>query len=572
MINIKEQMRLLKRIRVSRNKNQVANRPNPYSSYLLIFLKQQRFLLLGTIVLLITQGIIETSLIVFSRNQLVYGGDKTLSLFFWQIFWVFFLVFIINSFLSIKQEKTVVVLLINYLRRRIFRNYLGRPFEEMKPEKQADLIAKISYHLPLVSMGISNSFFGFIRWLIYVISAVIVASLAGFNMLIILISFLILSLIIVVPAYFVVKKYVSQEVTFYSQIIKHIDLSLSEKYFLKSFNLEPIILKKFDSLVKFDSIFRVRRDLWMKMGFKIIFILLLFVSMLTHFFYNDLISWINLISPDLKFLYAFLLIYLSRVAYEALRVGLYFFPAKLGFSLTNIKMNKYRRRDNVLDIKQGITFYSRKVKLLKTGKYYRNLCFNFLKKGRYLFYGPNLSGKTTLAKLFFGAETYSSKAIKVKLDGRRLDFSDYQRQFNKVYFFDPLFYSQKSLMELILGSDREETDFSEIDRALKIMAAYPLLTGLVTTNYNFSSTADKIWTNHVAAFALHSLHCLVARPSLIIIDNAWLDLNYPDIEKILKIIDSDLPESILIVFANKKNINLKYDRHYDLAKDFNTES
>lgn len=572
MINIKEQIRLLKKIRVSRNKTPATNRPNPYSSYLFTFLKQQRFLLLGTIVLLITQGIIETSLIVFSRNQLIYSGNKTLTLFFWQIFGIFFMVFIVNSFLSIKQEKTVVVLLINYLRRRIFKNYLGRPLEEMKSEKQADLIAKISYHLPLVSMGISNSFFGFVRWLVYLISALVVAAVAGFNGLIILTGFLILSIIIVVPAYFVVKKYVSQEVTFYSQIVKHIDLSLSEKYFLKSFNLEPVILKKFDSLVKFDSIFRVRRDLWMKMGFKIIFILLLLISILTHFFYDDLISWINLISPDLKFLYAFLLIYLSRVAYETLRIGLYFFPAKLGFSLTNIKINKYQHRDNVLDIKQGITFYSRKVKLLKTGKYYRNLCFNFLKNGRYLFYGPNLSGKTTLAKLFFGAETYSSKAIKIKIDGRRLDFSDYQRQFNKVYFFDPLFYSQKSLMELILGLDREETNFSEIDRALKIMAAYPSLVDFITTSNNFSSTADKIWSNHVAAFALHSLHCLVTRPSLIIIDNAWLDLNYPDIEKILKIIDFNLPESILIVFANKKSANLNYHKHYDLAKDFNTES
>lgn len=426
--------------------------------------------------------------------------------------------------------------------------------------------------MPLVSLGISNSLFGFIRWLIYLTSAIVVASFAGLNILVILISFLLLSIIIAVPAYFIAQRYISQEVTFYSQIIKLIDLSASEKYFLKSFHLEPTTLKKFDRLVDFDSIFRIRRDLWMKMGFKIIFALLLIISVLIHLFQNNIAATINLISPELKFLYAFLLIYLSRVATEALRVGLYFFPGQLGLSLTITPQGKYLHRANRVDIKKEITFYSRKIKLFKTGRYYRKLSFNFLRSGRYLFYGSNFSGKTTLAKLFLGSEAYNSKALKIKIDGHRLNFSDYQRLFNRGYFFQPNFYSQKSLLELILGLDREATDFSDIDRALKIITAYPSLVGLVSTDNNFSLSADKIWNNPAAAFALHSLHCLVNRPSLIIIDNLWLDLNYPTINKILKIISQELPEAILIIFASQDINHLTYNKRYDLDKNFETKN
>lgn len=571
MINVKEQMNLLMKVRKNRSKFQATERPASRYNDLLIFFKKNKAIILGTVALFFTQGIIETSLILISRDKLSFIDHQILGSFFWELFIFFLAIFIVNSFLSIKQEKTIVVLFINSLRRRIFKNYLGQPLEDMKSEKQADLIAKISYHLPLVSMGISNSFFGLIRWLIYLISALVVAFFAGLNVPLIGSALLVLSVIIAITAYFTVKQYVSQEVTFYSQIIKHIDLSLSEKYFSKKFNLEPAILKKFDRLVKFDSIFRIRRDLWMKMVFKIIFALLLVISVSAHIFYSDLSSWINLIRPELKFLYAFLMIYLSRVVIEALRVGLYFFPAKLGLSLANIQTNKHLHRHNFIDIKQEIIFYSRKTKLFKAGKYYRDLKFNFLKAGRYLFYGANFSGKTTLAKLFLGAETYNSKAIKIKIDGVRMDFASYQKNFNKVYFFDPNFYSQKSLMEIILGSDREETDFPEIEQAIKIISAQPELAGLIAADDNFSATSDKIWNNRLAAFALHALHCLVKKPSLIIIDNLWLDLDYPDIDKILKIINQGLPESIIIIFANKNINNLNYDQRYDLDHNFTSE-
>lgn len=571
MKDIKGQIKLIKKVRLRRNKYESKEDSKRHKNQVFIFLKKYKLLIVGTCILFVTQGIAETFLVFISKNKLSFGGNPLINQFFWQIFIALIVIFIINSFFSIKQEKTVNVLFINSLRRRIFKNYLGKSIDDMSLEKQADLIAKISYHLPLVSMGISNSVFGFVRWLIYLISALVVTFLAGLNLPLIAISLVILSAIVAVSSYLVVKQYISQEVTFYSQIIKHVDLSLSEKHFSKNFNLESAILKKFDNLVEFDSIFRIRRDLWMKMAFKVIFVLLLIISVLSHLFYDNVAAQINLISPELKFLYLFLLVYLSRIVTESLRVGLYFFPAKLGFSLTNVKVEKYSHREDKIKILNTLTFYSKKIKLFKTGKYHKNLNFTFKKAGRYLFYGSNLSGKTNLARIFLGHDFESSKALKIKIDGNRNHFSNYQKNFNNIYFFDPKFYSQKSLMEVITGIGREEANFSDTEKALKIISDNKMLSDLVSITNNFSAPATSIWTNSLSAFALHTLHCLVTKPAVIIIDNLWLDLNYPDINKILNIISNELPDSIIIIFSKNKLTNLKYDEIYNIDKDFSNE-
>ena len=355
--------------------------------------------------------------------------------------------------------------------------------------------------------------------------------------------------------------------TFYSQILKHVDLSLSEKHFSKGFNQEPGILKRFDRLVDFDSVFRIRRDIWMKMGSKVIFALLLVVSVLSNVFYDDLSLKINLIRPELRFLYVFLLVYLSRIAYESLRVGLYIFPAKLGLSLTNVPLAKYNHRRNVKDIKEKIVFYSRKTKLYKAGRYLHSLELPFRRGGRYLFYGPNLSGKTSLARAFFGGEIYNPKALKVRIDGRRSDFPEYQGLFSRGYIFDPAFVSHKSSIEVVIGRDREETPFEEIERALAVINRHPAIAELVSPDNNFNASAGKVWNNHLSAFALHCLHCLAAKPSLIIIDNLWMDLGYSAIREMLATLSRELPDSIIIVFANKDIDNLDYDKRYDMEKD-----
>jgi len=161
--------------------------------------------------------------------------------------------------------------------------------------------------------------------------------------------------------------------------------------------------------------------------------------------------------------------------------------------------------------------------------------------------------------------------LKLRIDGKRIHFSDYQKKFNDVYFFDPKFYSQKSLMEIIIGAGHEETDFLDVQAALKIITEHKNLAELISHNNNFSLAAGEIWGNSLASFAIHALHCLVKKPAIIIIDNLWLDLKYPEIERILQTINMELPDSIILVFAEAKLNNLNYSKKYNLDKNFSYE-
>jgi ABC-type multidrug transport system fused ATPase/permease subunit len=572
MNEIKRQIGLIRRVKYIRSQYQHLKLASWHYRYLLNFFKQHRVFIMALIILLIAQGLIEALLIIFSRDQLSNQQRLWLAPLFWQFLAVFLIIFFINSYFSIRQEKTLGVWLANSIRRRLFKAYIDRPLSKMDQETKADLIAKISYQLPLVSMGVTNSFFGFLRWLIYSGVAVLIAFWGGLNWLLVLGVILGLSVIVGISAYFVARRYISQEVTFYSQIIKQIDINTTEKYFLKNFNQEKTVLDQFDRLVDFDSFFRVRRDLWMKMGFKVVFAILLLLSVLTHFFSAEFFTWLKLGGPEMKFLFLFLMIYFSRALNEGLRVGLYSYPARLGIFLTILKTTSTLRRENSLAFASTINFYSRKVQLFEKGDYFRRFNLVFQKGGRYLFHSLRPSGKSALAKLIAGVEAYRPKAMKVKVDGQRLDYVTWQRFGQGICFFDPQVSSDKTLMEFILGEDKETTAFSRIETALETLAIHKEVTSLLTSNNNFNASAGPVLANKVSAFALFTLHCLINKPEFIIIDNAWLDLQYEEIIKILPVLDRELPHTTIIVFARADNNYFKYQHKYEMGPKFKENS
>ncbi len=564
MKNLEEQIALINENRKRQKHYHSRAEFNRHLRFIGRFLGRNRALAISAVLLIFSQGVIEVLLIFFSKNRLSSSSVNQSSDLFWWLVACAALVFIFSSFFSIKQEKTLVVLLINDLRRKIFKSYLNKPVDHMSAEGKASLIAKISYHLPLVSMGASNAFFGIIRWFIYLPIILVISYFLEINIFVAGAVFIGLSFLIIGLSYFLVRHYVSREVTFYSQIIRHIDTSLTEKHFFKNFRLEKSVINKLDDLVALDSIFRVRRDLWFKMGFKVMFIVFLLGAMLGQVFYGGIISHINLISPSLKFLYLLLAIYFSRLTYESLQIGLYLFPAKLGLSLTNIRTGRTTRPSDKLRIKSALVFYSQKMKLFREGKYYNKIEWAFGFPGRYLIKGSSSSGKTTLARIMADQATYNSKAIKVRLDGQRLDYQKYTQLFSNFYFFDPRFYSEKNLLEIMAGASRDNISAETIDMVMKTTSDQPFLSKLISPSKNFSSSAKKLWSNPPAAFALHVLACLIKKPDLVIIDNFWIDLNYPEIEEALKILDRYLPDSIIILFSRISNDILNYQKIYDL--------
>ncbi len=563
---MQEQARLLRLAKKeSREWREVLFTKDHYQ-YLRDFSKKHILLIIGLLVLLFSQGIIESALIIFSRDQISDGTRLWLSSHFILLFSVLIGVFLINSFFAIKYERSFVVLLTNSIRRRIFKNFLGRSPQHTSSEQHASLIAKISYHIPLVTQGISNTFFGFWRWLMYLGIILMISYVSNYHVLVVSGAFILASVLLFFGGYLVSRFYVSQEVTFYSQIIREIDFNATNISFLKMFGQERSILEKFDKLVWFDSYFRIRRDIWIRLGFKMVFIFLIVVSIFSHFFPTTFFSFLGTEHIGERFLFILLLIYFSRALNEATRVGLYLFPARLGLFLTVVQSGKNYVKDTAFHLREKtLGFRSHKTKLFPEGEYYRNMRFDFKPGERVLFFGTNMTGKTSLAKLFAGVAAYNPRAIKITVDAERFEFVGWQNVCTDVYFFDPNFRVDRTLAECIMGKVKDDITTEEFASALLIMNRYPSIVELVSVDGNYTTSANRVLKNPLQAFALHTLHSLVTHRPVLVIDNFWLDLQYPRIIDMIHILHQALPTSIMLVFANNSNDYLSYTQRHELG-------
>lgn len=566
---LKGQARLIRLARQESARWRTIRLEEHHYRYLADFCKRHLSLIVGLLILLLSQGVIESVLVVFSRNQLSGDVRLWLSDHFWSIFVSLCFVFLANAFFAVKYERSLLVILANSLRRRIFKAHISRVPEAAQDMRQAELVAKISYHLPLVSLGVSNAFFGTWRWLVY---AAIVSTLAvagGFRILYILPGFVILSVALGLVAYFIARRYVSQEVTFYSRIMKEVDFNASDSAFLKAFGQEKAVLAKFDRLVWFDSFFRVRRDLIMRLALKAVFVLLAFLSVWTHFFSRGFFAFIGSTSAAGRLLLLFFVIYFSRALIEAVKIGLYLFPARLGLYLSIIRPSRTLVQEEKHFLQNtSVCFQAGKIQLFPEGPYYRRLQFTVQPGDRVLITGESLSGKTSFAKLIAGMEAYNPRALKIRLADERLEYSEWQRKRRGAYYIDPNFRSDRSLMECLCGQVKEEIAVDGLPDILNTLNQYPALITLVAADGNYNRSAAEVLANPVRAFALHALHCLVSRCDLIVIDNAWLDMGYEEIAVGLRSLAEGLPRAIIVVAARRDNTILSYTARYALGASF----
>jgi len=127
MKEIKQQAELIRKTKLIRNQYQSLKLSGMHYCYLKNFFQKHRWFVLGLIILLFAQGLIEALLIIFSRDQLSAQQKVFLAPFFWQLLAIFIACFFVNSFFSIKQEKTLGVWLANSIRRRLFKDYVDKP-------------------------------------------------------------------------------------------------------------------------------------------------------------------------------------------------------------------------------------------------------------------------------------------------------------------------------------------------------------------------------------------------------------------------------------------------------------
>lgn len=562
----KEQINLLKRRRTSRWDN-VRLRPTRRNlNYLKKFFLTQKKLTFFVVFSLFIQGILEIFLIVASHRYLggnadIYSliGNKNLIIFIF----LGILIYLIASFLAIKSERTIVIRLINDLRLKWFKLSLAKPTGELSLEQHGSLLAKISYHLPLLASGLSNSLASLIRWLVLIFIFIFLSIIFGLKFLWLALAAIVFSFLIGAGGFLVSRNYVIKETTFYSQIIKTVDFSLTDWHFTKTFNREKEAIKDFTELVNFDSYFRVWRDLWLRFSASIVFIILILLSWLVSFYNQQIINFLSVNSSS-SFILIIFLIYFSRLLYESLRIGLYSIPFTFGLALSVPRKNPKTLKQLIIPNFKEITFKCSKIKLFKKANYYKDLNFNFLVGGRYLISAAARHGKSILAKSLTGDGRYARRAWIIKADQKRFFYNDFFRCYSGFYYLDPKFTSDRTILEVVLGKEKSRIKEEEFTKLLDLINSHEELKGIFFEKEDLRIRSSKLTTNAKSILLLQIIYCLINKPLLISIDNYWLDYNDKEIDALLSILDKELPTSILVFFATGKRDFLSYNHSYEI--------
>lgn len=464
------------------------------------------------------------------------------------------------SYWAIRLEKTVIIKVINSLRAKWFKLFLTKRLKENNLQEKGGLIAKISYHLPLLSTGLSNSLFGAVRIVGLLLTLLAICLYWGPSFLWPFFVGVFGLAISGLAGYLVARRYIIQETTFYSKIIKTVDSAISDWKFVKNYRREQSIFSDFNRLVEYDSYFRVRRDIWLKFGSVILFIIILAAGFLTNTGSGSWGTFYSSISSDNKFAAIVISLYLSRLIYEGLRVGLYSIPFSLGLSLSIPPSSPGPWRKQRKASFGAIIFTSSKVRFFKAGKYYKDLSFRFEKGGRYLVRGDKRSGKTALAQMITGQADYLRRAWHISLDGKRHLYKEFFQSHTGFFYLDPGLSTGRSILEMATGKEKgaiTDGDFTSVNNILK---SEPVLAGVFFGISDWRSSAVRFQYGSLNSLIMQVIYCLKSRPALISVDNYWLDKDDREIDAILSILDRRLPDSVIVRFSSvRTGIVADYD-------------
>jgi len=551
-----------------------ANRPLKlerfHFKYLKSFARRHKKEITIFLILLFCQILLEVILPLFARNRLLQASI----LLQWRqmttaigILIIGVIMYITIAFWELKIGKGLVIYLINELRRKWIKIFINKPFAKVSSENKAGLIAKISYHLPLLQMGLDNSVIGLMQWVLYVLGLLIISAFINTTLLIVVLLAIPVNIILALAGYYIAKYYVSRETTLYSKIIRHIVSSLYELPFIQKHKLEKESIQTLDELVELDTHFRIRRKIWLLFGNRIIFGLLILIigsSYIIRIYSPDFFLKIqvdNLLTSGIVF------IYLARLFYTSLKIGLFILPAKLGLILSLPEPQKEKTRKDIIKKISSLTFQTKKAKLFWAGEYLKNINIEFQVKDRVLIYGESCTGKTHLGYLLAGLGRFNNQAWIVKANQKRYFYKDWQLKFRNAYFIEPQLTSEKNIGEILIGKNRENIEPADIEKAFQIISQHPPLQFILSFRKFTAENCQTITINPAHLFALEATYCLVNKPAIIVIDNLWLDLNQEKINQILKIMAKELSDSIIIFLATKENSLITYNQKYVLTEN-----
>ncbi len=471
-------------------------------------------------------------------------------------------------FYNVKFQKKLTLDFINDLRRKWLTIFFNKSISGLKDNDKSRLLVKITYHFSLLQIGLGNCLFLSFQWLFLTCGTIIASVFIDPNLVIISLVGTLINLIVFYLAYIFSVYYVSQDQTLYSKILQYVSDSMNDFYFQKFHHREKVFFNNLDTLVEVDTHLRVQREIMLSLGDRIIFAVLIIVSALSYIagIYFKFFNFNNALTGA-----AYLLIFvlLTRLLYLSLRIGLYYFPLKLGLIISvpdKFVDGKNLSAPPISNIRK-IEFQTKKFRFRKDLPYIKNIEYIFEKGKKYLITGANNSGKSLLANIFAGSTSSSIGrpwVININ-DQRRFLYPKWFKNRKEIYYITPHFTSNLNIFEILKnGEFVNENIFDEIQNKLVKYQNLPSLNFI----FNHKKFVDQYINNKSFSFSetaiIQMLYCVIHKPSLVIVDNLWLDLDNASINEVMKILVEELKDGIVINFSTKDNNLIEYDKKYSI--------
>jgi len=472
------------------------------------------------------------------------------------------IVYLVFSYFQIYKEKSFVVHLLNDLRENWFAKVLYKSPFSITNEDKGRVLTKISYHFGLLQIGLQSSLFPLVQFVILQAGVFVVASIISSKLFIICLVFLPINILIGIIAYVIGKYYVSKDQTLYSKILMFVSKSVDEIFRIQFNNTTKDTISYFNDLVSVDTYFRIHRELWIKFGQKILFTSIAFCAAIMYVL-EIYFPFLEVEHNGQYIVYILLFGLLVKLLYQSLRIGLFLFPLKLGLILCIPETKRPKDRKKRFSFKT-IVFKTSKAKI-STNKYIKKTEFSFSKGERILITGDENSGKTTLSYVFAGLTMNDrSKPWIIKVDKRRIFYDLWKRTSRTSYLVSPEFQTKSTIIDTLTEESLQNMSSEKITNIIKKLNKYKELDFLFDSSRSLAKNINTKYMSFVQKALLQMAHCIISPPQILIVDNAWLDINNSQINGMIKHLNKTLPNTIIICFSTKLNNIINYDKTFTI--------
>lgn len=471
--------------------------------------------------------------------------------FYYAIFIIIFVLvlYVYLSYFAIDRQKRIVLNIINKVRKDWLIFYISKNVSNFKSKDIGNLYVKISYHLSLLQTGLQNSFFVFFQWSIFLFGILIISAILDLRLLIISIILIPVNLIVFFISYLFSSYYLAKDQTLYSKLLRYISDTFHSFSFIKTLKKEKDFIQNVDHIIEIDNYFRIKREIVLNLGNNIIFVVLMLLSVSVYIFHIYIPFNSENIFTSLVFSLVFVLH--IKLIYLSLRMGLYYYPLKLGLFLCVPPMHK--KESNKINNIGKIRLFARKVRLTQDENYRKKVLFEFEKGKTYIIRDTEGKTRNMIPKIIMGTNPKSQSRnwiIKIN-DTERSLYSEWMNIDKSLYFINTNMYSEQTLF-----------DFFENTTQFNFLKSYPVF-DFIFTNKKFLSVKIDTQNSSFSEMVLYQIaYVLLVKPEIVIVDPLIQDLPYQAIKDALAILKRELHDSIYItsthVLREEKDHHVTY--------------